>query len=146
VLAHEFAHRDLGHLDAFDGWGKALRFTRSRLTASMLRLLERRVVSAENETAADRLGFELCLDAGYDAERCLRLFDVLTMEALDWGDLDAAYGNDDDLTLAEGPVASAFFAARTWLRRKRRTHPSLAERKAELKQWLATRRETPTSP
>jgi hypothetical protein len=40
----------------------------------------------------DLCAIELCLDAGFNGELCLPLFDVLENAALDRGAIDAVYG------------------------------------------------------
>jgi predicted Zn-dependent protease len=93
VLAHEMAHHDLGHLRLFGGALEGLRRVRGGIfVAALYRQLERGFISAEREDAADAYALDLCLAAGYDAKRCLTLFDTLEAYALDHRDLDIVYG------------------------------------------------------
>lgn len=73
ALAHEMAHHDLGHLSTGRGIAHALLITRSA------------------EEDADDAAFDHCRRAGYDAEDVLRLFDILSMWAQDYGATDDAF-------------------------------------------------------
>jgi hypothetical protein len=58
------------------------------------RALQHHVYSPDWETAADLRALELCLAAGYDGRKCLRLFDVLEKWFLYYRDFDGVYGLD----------------------------------------------------
>ncbi len=73
ALAHEMAHHDLGHLATGTGIAHALLITRSA------------------EEAADDAAFDHCLRAGYGRDELLRLFDILSMWAADYGSDEAFY-------------------------------------------------------
>jgi predicted Zn-dependent protease len=89
VIAHEIAHHRLGHIPA--------------LTNVMLRLplrlllamLEKWIAMPQREADADLLAIEMCLDAGYDVEKCVAALEHLSFVALDYGDIDGALGAED---------------------------------------------------
>lgn len=138
VIAHEIAHHDLGHLDIFTG-----RFARhaAKLTAGFMvvlffRMLQKRIYSPEWELAADREGIELCLKAGYDARKCLYVFHILELIALDYGDLRAVYGLDVDSDQELSPEADLVTKARIWLYQRERGYLPIQDRRAELQRYL----------
>lgn len=99
ILAHELAHHDLGHLgDAGErmmrmwgeSWADALGRRLEYVLAGLQQFWERR----DNERQADAHGLDLCIQAGYDGEHCVELFDVLIRRSLDRGDVSSAYGAD----------------------------------------------------
>jgi hypothetical protein len=61
----------------------------------LLRIALRSSRSPDQECAADDWALSRCLSVGYDAQSCLRLFDVLRRVAEDGHDLDMAYGRSD---------------------------------------------------
>jgi Zn-dependent protease with chaperone function len=97
VLAHEMAHHDLGHL------------TLMYLSAGWLGNRQ------QIEFAADRLGLELAVKAGFSREGALQVLDP------SW---------DDDL--ADEPYREWPPALRTYLLRFHRSHPPMSERRAAL--------------
>jgi predicted Zn-dependent protease len=103
VVAHEIAHHDLGHMGIFNGpfTRQAARLDAGKLAVLFFRMLQKRIYSPEWELAADRHAIDLCLKAEYDPAKCLYLFHVLEMIALDVGDLGAVYGLDP------GPTTSS---------------------------------------
>jgi Zn-dependent protease with chaperone function len=134
ILAHEAAHHDLGHIEG--SWALKLpRFLGRTLVAALFRLLEGRAYSHEWEFAADQRAMELCLAAGFDGQRALGLLDLLTMNAIDYGDLDAAFGIEDESDSAEHALDWLFLKGRGLLARKG-SHPALADRKTKLRQQL----------
>jgi predicted Zn-dependent protease len=116
VIAHELSHHRLGHVPApIAGW--------HRLPVTLVLLsLQWLIAGQEQEHDADLLAIEICLDAGFDADRCLAAIDILTRVALDYGDLDAALGADPD---ARGAAPG------------RRSHPTLPARRAAARAHLA---------
>jgi hypothetical protein len=118
VLAHELAHHDLGHLRLFPDWATGLRGVGVRVALAVIRELECRIYGPERECDADRHALELCLAAGYDRERCLRLLEILQLYALDMGDVDIVYGPDpeSDQELAEDASWSTRAKIWTWQR------------------------------
>jgi hypothetical protein len=140
VIAHEIAHHDLGHLDLFPDWvaraGHALRLGGALFTA-VFREMETRIYGPENECDADRYALRMCLDAGYDGERCLAVFDHLERDALDHRDLDMVYGPDaSDDELAEDADWGA--RMKIWLWQRSRGYLPIRDRRAALMKRLET--------
>jgi Zn-dependent protease with chaperone function len=97
IVAHEMAHHDLGHLDAFDGWISGVKLLPGgKLFGAVLKGLANRVYSVEQECDADLYALELCAKSGYRPESCVRLFDLLEEHVLNMGGLDAVYGLDEE--------------------------------------------------
>lgn len=101
VIAHEIAHHDLGHVNLFARWApKIVNIPGAPLFAYAFLTLERRLYGPKNECDADRHGLDLRVAAGYDAQACLELFDVLEQYAMDMENCDVIYGpdvSDDEL-------------------------------------------------
>jgi Zn-dependent protease with chaperone function len=92
VVAHEIAHHRLGHvpsLAALSGYTAAVSL---RLA---LELLDRAIATRANELDADALAIDMCLDAGYDADRCTAALAYLREVALDYGATDVALGREN---------------------------------------------------
>lgn len=132
IISHELAHHDLGHLDLFPEW--LTQFT-GRQAAPFLRMfylhLQQRAYGPERECAADRQGIDLCIEAGYDPEQCLTLFDMLEKYAIDMRDLSMVFGLDepnDDFSL------QAFLPSevRTWLFQRARGYLPIRDRRQAL--------------
>lgn len=88
VIAHELAHHRLGHVPGV---------TLARLPVQLaISLLRRLIAGVHNERQADLLAIELCIDAGYDPDRCIVALEILDQIALDYGDVDGSLG---DVTL-----------------------------------------------
>jgi predicted Zn-dependent protease len=146
VLAHEIAHHDLGHFheldDAAAGLAYELEASRAGHIAATVAILmiERRIHGPEHEAAADARAFAMCLDAGYDAERCIHALDILEANALDRGDTDAVFGledaNDPDVREAHPWLLNA----RVWAWERLRGYLPLRERKARLRALAKARR------
>lgn len=135
VIAHEIAHHDLGHLDAYPGYLPSLRHLPGLLVASALFHLQGYLIGPERESEADAFALVRCLAAGYEGKRCLALFDTLEAEALDHGDLDMAYGPDVALKKPEEP--SLFCRAQFWGWQRRRGYLPIRQRKAALVKLMA---------
>lgn len=88
VIAHELAHHHLGHLPG--------RFART------WPMFAPPPVSHERERHADLHAIELCMGAGYAAERCLIALQILDALFLACGDLEASLGAPHD---PEGDIA-----------------------------------------
>lgn len=96
VLSHEVAHHDLRHLDLFRGWSDLPpRGAVGSLTTVVFRNLSHRMYGPTRESQADQYAVELCLDAGYDGERCLHAFDILEIVSLSRGDIDGVFGPEN---------------------------------------------------
>lgn len=139
VIAHEIAHHDLGHLNYFQGpfARRAARFHFGSLAVLYFRAMQKRIYSLERELVADRHALGLCLAAGYDAGKCLYLFHVLEMIALDVGDLGAVYGLDAESDRELSPGASALTKARIWLYQRERGYLPIQDRGAELQRYAS---------
>ncbi len=76
VIARELAHHRLGHVPAIPG--AAWRVVEPRFAIAALRRWHEALHRAHD---ADLLAIEICIDAGFDAERCLAALAHLTEEA-----------------------------------------------------------------
>lgn len=97
VIAHEIAHHRLGHIPKLSHWSTA-----RLIVLSVLRALW--ITSAERERDADLLAIEMCLDAGYDLERCLEAMHHLANVSLDYGDVDNVIGRADGRAGSHPPI------------------------------------------
>jgi Zn-dependent protease with chaperone function len=144
VVAHEIAHHDLDHLKLLPTWMPRMA---QRAGGTFIALtvigLERRIYGPERECAADRHAIDLCLAAGYDAERCLRLFDILELIALDLGDLAMVYGPDPESDQELAPDAAWLTKARLWAWQRTRGYLPIQDRVTALRRHVARRTETP---
>jgi len=140
VVAHEIAHHDLGHLRLIPDWmpRAAQRFGGAFVAAAVMGL-ERRIYGPERECAADRHGLELCLEAGYDPERCLAFFHIMELIALDLGDSDMFYGPDPDSDAELAPDAPWQVKARIWAWQRTRGYLPIQDRVAQLRRFLGAR-------
>jgi predicted Zn-dependent protease len=138
VIAHEIAHHDLGHLSLFSGpfSRHAARLQAGALAILFFRLLQKRIYSPEWELAADRRAIELCLEAGYDGVKCLRVFRILELVALDYGDLGMVFGLDPASERELSPEASVMTKARIWLYQRRRGYLPIQDRLAMARDHL----------
>ena len=140
VLAHETAHHDCGHLDLFHDWLSVLpRGTAGTLVAAVLRTFEHRVYGPEREAEADIYAVELCLDAGYDGERCLQLFEILENMSLDLGDYDGVFGPENLLDPTDPDRESAAHQVQRWLWTRARRYLPLRERRERAWAWYRSR-------
>lgn len=131
ILAHEMAHHRLGHVPAQDLIDRAPAPLRG--VALDLAIVSTRVLhGAHREAQADAVALNLCLAAGYDAERCLAAFDVLEDVALDWGDREGVFGADAAIASAAAGDPEWVVAAKEWLHERSRGYPPLRERKTRL--------------
>lgn len=138
VIAHEIAHHDLGHLDLFTGpfSRHASRLQAGALAVLFFRVLQKRIYSPEWELAADRRAIELCLEAGYDGAKCLRLFHILEFIALDYGDLGMVFGLDPASDQELSAEASIMTKARIWLYQRKRGYLPIQDRLAMAREHL----------
>lgn len=132
VIAHEMSHHDLGHTKVFPDWlGNATNVDVKILVYALYRTVETRIYGPEQECDADRNALELCVRAGYDAQRCIGLFNKLEKLALDMGDIDGVFGPDEsDDELAED--ASWSTKIRIWLFQRTRGYLPIRDRRAML--------------
>jgi predicted Zn-dependent protease len=146
VLAHEIAHHDLGHLRGLPDWFKKMTGNQlAWLLAGVYRILESSIYGPEQECDADRYGLELCLRAGYEAQKCLAFLDVLEKYALDIGDVDMVLGPDEcDDELSDD--ASLSTKIRIWLYQRSRGYLPIQDRRRMLSEHLATLTNAPPSP
>jgi Zn-dependent protease with chaperone function len=89
VIAHELAHHRLGHLPALPASWLGI------LGMLLVRLETAWVATSARETDADLLAIELCIDAGYDPERCIAALQHLVNVSLDYGQVDGVLGAED---------------------------------------------------
>ena len=95
VIAHEIAHHDLGHVSLFANWApKIIHFPGATLLTYAFLTLERHIYGPRKECEADCHGLDLCVEAGYDAQGCMGLFDILEQYAWDMENSDVIYGPD----------------------------------------------------
>jgi predicted Zn-dependent protease len=147
IIGHEIAHHDLGHLSLFAGWaGKVSRITGTRLMALPFQALEARLYGPERECAADRYGLGLCIVAGYDPLRCLRIFDVFEHLALDAKDFDMVYGIDPESDEELAADAAWSTKARIWAWQRKRGYLPIQDRRAVLVRWLEEQAATAVGP
>src|SRR5262245_33211538 len=107
ALAHEVAHHDLGHLELFRSWLDLLpKGNVGIIVASVVWKVSHQLYGPERETQADQYAIELCLDAGYDGERCLQTFDIMENDALNRGDYDGVFGPENLLDPTDPEQAS----------------------------------------
>jgi len=140
VLAHEIAHHDCGHLDVFAGWLNVLpRGLTGSIAAVAFWRVEHRLFGPEREAEADLYALELCLDAEYNGELCLQLFDVLENAALDRGAIDSVYGPESLLDPTDPDQGSLGFALQRWLTTRARRYLPLRERRDTAWEWLRKR-------
>jgi predicted Zn-dependent protease len=98
IVAHEIAHHRLGHIPRLSSrWSIA-----RKIAWGVARELW--ITSAERERDADLLAIEMCLDAGYDLDRCLGALEHLEHVSLDYGDIGGAVGYEDHTVRSHPPV------------------------------------------
>lgn len=130
VLGHETAHHDLRHLDLFRGWLDLLpKGTGGTLAAAAFRNLSHRMYGPTRESQADQYSVALCLDAGYDGERCLHAFDILENESLNRGDIDGVFGPENLLDPTDPKQGSTAYEIQRWLWTRARRYLPLRERR-----------------
>ncbi|HKQ26754.1 MAG TPA: M48 family metallopeptidase [Burkholderiales bacterium] len=136
VIAHELAHHRLGHLETLPDWmadipGSQIPF----LLQGLYRNIEARLYGPEAEVEADLLAIDLCIKAGYDAKKCLEIFDTLERIALDMRDVDIVFGPDEaDDELDKD--ASLSTKLRIWLWQRTRGYLPLRDRRHEILRHL----------
>ena len=140
VIAHEIGHHDLGHLRLFQGpfAAHASRLQAGKLAVLFFRHLQKRIYSPELELDADRRAIELCVAAGYDGLKCLRLFDVLERWFLYHRDFDAVYGLDPESEDELSPEATLVSKARIWFWQRQRGYLPIQDRRAMVRRHLET--------
>ena len=137
VIAHEIAHHDLGHLELFTGpfARHAARLEVGMLAILFFRMLQKRIYSPEWELAADFAAIDQCIAAGFDVAKCLWVFHILELIALDYGDLGMVYGLDPESDKEVSPEASTFTKARIWLYQRQRGYLPIQDRGAEVTRY-----------
>lgn len=141
ILAHEIAHHDCGHVASLQrGWAAYLPSSvAGTVTASIFRAASHALHGPEREAEADRYAIALCLDAGYDAQRCLQAFDLLEMVHLDRGDIDGVFGPEALLDPSDPLQASWKGELGKWLWTRSRRYLPLRERRALVEQVIRRR-------
>jgi Zn-dependent protease with chaperone function len=139
VVGHEIAHSDLGHLDFFQRRAVWKDLPGGDILAILLHITQRLAFSPEHERDADLYGLELCLEAGYRGESCLKALDVLEADLLKRGAETQVYGPE----AARKPhteVTDRWKAkAQVWVWERVNGYPSLLERRAALQARLKQR-------
>ena len=136
VIAHEVAHHRLGHLDTFPDWladipGSLMPF----LMQGLYRSIEARLYGPEAEVKADLMAIDLCVKAGYRANECLEMFDILEKVALDMRDVDIVFGPEEaDNELDEDAPLST--RLRIWIWQRTRGYLPLRGRRQAIVRHL----------
>jgi predicted Zn-dependent protease len=136
VVAHELAHHRLGHTDIFPDWLVDLAGEQvGSFLAALYKNLSGRLYSPEREVAADLAGIDLCVSAGYEAMKCLEIFDIMEKVALDLGDVDMVFGPDEsDQELdADAPVSKKL---QIWIWQRLRGYLPIRDRRYQLLKHL----------
>jgi hypothetical protein len=129
VIAHEMAHHDLGHLKIVPEWmGRMGRRWGGNLAAVVAAAAAKRLYGPERECDADLYALRLCTRAGYDPERCLRLFLILENHFLDRGDVGAVVGTDAESDQELEPSAPRLTKLRVWAYQRRRGYLPIRDR------------------
>ena len=143
VLAHEFAHHDLGHVQLFTPSLSLLKHLPGGTHVALsLRTAEQLLFSPEREQEADRYGLKLCLAAGYNGDRCLELFDVLEAHLLDHGDLEGVFDPEEleDTSARKSDGFGQWFEqVWDWTNQRVRRYPAIRKRKQALMTQLLER-------
>jgi predicted Zn-dependent protease len=134
VIAHEIAHHDLNHFGFFQRRfaRRAMKLGPGAAMVLFFRALQHHVYSPEWETAADLKALELCLAAGYDGKKCLRLFDVIEKWFLYHRDFDGVYGLDRESDEELSPEATLLTKIRIWMYLRRRGYLPIQDRRGLL--------------
>jgi predicted Zn-dependent protease len=141
VMAHEVAHHDCGHLALYRGWAQWLpRSEATSYIAMLAAVLEHKTYGPEHENQADLYAMHLCLDAGYDGERCLQAFDIMENESLDVGDIDGVFGPENLLDPTDPEMNSFAYHMQRWLWTRRRGYVPLRERRDRVSAFLQSRK------
>jgi hypothetical protein len=132
IIAHEMAHHRLRHVGGIEETLERVPEVARGIAANLIVAHALVLHGADREADADAHGFNLCLDAGYDARRCLEGFDLLEEISLDWGDTEGVFGPDAVIEAELDGEPEWMISLRTWLWERRRGYPSVRERKARL--------------
>ncbi len=142
VLAHEIAHHDCGHLALFRGGLRHLpRGVLGTVVATLLLRATHRLHGPEREADADLYGLALCMQAGFDPERCLHALQIMEMGYLDRGDIDGVFGPENLLDPTDPRQGSRAYALQRWLWTRSRRYLPVRERRDRLQNWLQEYRE-----
>ena len=136
VIAHELAHHRLGHVPQLS------RHWHVMPIQILISVLRNRIASASHERDADLLAIEMCIQAGYEPERCIQALEQLDMIALDYGDVDGSLGTADHETRRSHPairrrIDDVRAHALAVAQRGHRLADELATRKRERRRRLA---------
>lgn len=137
VVAHELAHHDLDHVQTFpESLRKITGDEVGHVLLALFRSIEARIYGPEQECDADRYAIELCVNAGYDPHRCIKVFDILEKRALDVGDLNAVFGPDpsDDELHEEASMTAKL---RIWLYQRKFGYLPIRDRRQMILDHLA---------
>ena len=133
AVAHEIAHHDLGHVGQLFEVANELGGVWGRHLAGLLAAtVQRQAFGPERELDADAHALDLCLAAGYDAAKCIQLFDILESDALDHGAVEGVFGPASVVDARLNGEAEWKLGLRKWLWERSRGYPSLHERRQAL--------------
>ena len=104
--------------------------------AMAFHVLENRLYGVEKECEADRRGMDFCMAAGYDGHQCLVFYEMLEQFALDVGDMDLAFGPDDESDDELAPNASWITRVHMMTWYWRRGCLPIRDRRKMLKEYL----------
>jgi predicted Zn-dependent protease len=142
VLAHEVGHHDCGHLALYRGWGSWIpRSNATSYIAGLTSVLEHMTYGPEKEAQADLYAMQLCLDAGYDGDRCLQTLTILENEALDAGDIDGVFGPENLLDPTDPEQGTVAYRFQHWLWTRQRGYLPLRERRERAAEYLEKQRQ-----
>jgi predicted Zn-dependent protease len=138
VIAHEMAHHDLGHMSLVPEWmGRMGKKWGGRMATIVAAAAAKRLYGPERECDADLYALRLCIKAGYDPERCIRLFQILENHHLDYGDISAVVGTDAESDQELEPSASRLTKLRVWAYQRRRGYLPIRDRLFTLRRRAA---------
>ena len=134
VIAHEIAHHRLGHVpDLSQRWHVVP-------VQVVLAMASKWITSQRRERDADLLAIEMCIQAGFDVERCMVAFEILDHIVLDYGDVDSSLGTEDGASRGSHPAVrrriEMLRAHAAAYQRGHRLDHELAERRRERRRRL----------
>jgi predicted Zn-dependent protease len=136
VIAHEIAHHDLGHLRLLRGrFANAIGMRFKFAISALYRIIQKQLNGPEQERDADRHALELCLKAGYDGDKCISVYDILSKVSLDMRDTEGVYGLHEEENQLAGKL-SLSAKVNKWIYQRRRGYFSIRDRKELLQKYL----------
>lgn len=145
VIAHEFAHHELGHMATFVKGRIWRNVPQGDMLRMLLYVLRKFATSPENERDADLYGLDLCLRAGYEGGKCLALFDILEAILLDYNATQQIYGPRDPFDARQEGTPGWTARAEVWAWERSQGYPALHTRREMLETFLTGRNIATTS-